>query len=46
MAVMIVLALGTTVSANMPERAVSISPNIIPGNGVDECPLDEDRQAA
>ena len=42
----IVLALGTVVSANMPERAVSISPNVIPGNGVNECPSNEDRQAA
>ena len=35
------LALGTTISANEQQSAV-----VIPGNGVNECPSDEDRQAA
>ena len=42
----LVFALGTTVSANVPENVVSLSPYVIPGNGVNECPSDEDRQAA
>ena len=51
---LLLLALGTTVSANeqenpvvIPESAVSIIyPYVIPGNGVKGCPSDEDRQAA
>ena len=38
---MLVLALATSVSANEQQSAV-----VIPGNGVNECPSDEDRQAA
>ena len=43
---MLVLALGITVSANKQDRARTDLRVVIPGNGVNECPSDEDRQAA
>ena len=42
----LVFALGITVSANVPENVVSLSPYVILSNGIDECLSDEDRQAA
>ena len=43
---MLMLALGTTVSANEQDRARTDLRVVIPGNGVNGCPSDEDRQAA
>ena len=43
---LLMLALGTTVSANKQDRARTDLRVVIPGNGVNGCPLDEDRQAA
>ena len=42
---MLMLALGTTVSANEHENHLQEA-YVIPGNGVNGCPSDEDRQAA
>ena len=43
---MLMFACGTTVSTNEEERARTDLRVVIPGNGVNGCPSDEDRQAA
>ena len=43
---LLILALGTTISANEQQSARTDLRVVIPGNGVNGCPSDEDRQAA